>query len=43
MRVIKYSYSKPIVEKFPLQQALNLLVSVSMDASIEDWEEGDEL
>ena len=41
--VIKAPYIAPIAELVRVSQPLNLLVSVSIEAGIEDWEEGDEL
>lgn len=40
---IKLPYVAPVAELFAIPQTLNLLVSVSTEAGIEDWEEGDEL
>lgn len=42
-KVMKQIYITPIAEIIPFAQSLNLLVSVSVEAGIEDWEEGDEL
>lgn len=39
----KQCYFAPSIERMHLAQPLNLLVSVSMEGGIEDWEEGDEL
>lgn len=40
---IKAPYTAPIIEMLQIPQSLNLLVSVSVEAGIEDWEEGEEL
>lgn len=40
---IKRPYKAPLVEVFLCPKSLNVLVALSVEASIEDWEEGDEL
>lgn len=39
----KQVYSAPMVELIVCYQPLNLLVSMSGSAGIDDWEEGEEL
>lgn len=40
---MKRFYCMPLAELIQLAQPLNLLVSVSMEGGIDDWEEGEEL
>lgn len=40
---LKRAYKAPHIEAFLCSTPLNLLVSVSMETGIEDWEEGDDL
>lgn len=42
-KVAKTLYTAPVVEVLEFPQALNLLVSVSIEAGFDDWEEGEEL
>lgn len=42
-QVIKAPYTAPLAELIAIAQPLHLLVSVSVEAGIDDWEEGDEL
>lgn len=42
-QIIKAPYIAPMAEVITIPQALNLLVSVSVEAGFEDWEEGEEL
>lgn len=42
-KMIKEFYTAPVVEMILLPMPMNLLVSVSIDAGFEDWEEGEEL
>lgn len=39
----KQCYVAPLVEPIHLPSPLRLLVSISVEAGIEDWEEGEEL
>lgn len=40
---IKRPYRAPLVEVFLCSRPLSLLVALSAEGGIEDWEEGDEL
>lgn len=40
---LKTCYSIPRAERIHLQQSLHLLLSVSLEAGFDDWEEGEEL
>lgn len=42
-KMIKEFYTAPVAEMILLPMPMNLLVSVSIDAGFEDWEEGEEL
>lgn len=41
--MILYAYEAPSVEIIALKNALSLLVSISAQGAIEEWEEGEEL
>lgn len=43
MNVIKQAYTAPALEEISLSQPLNLLVSLSVEADLEDFEEGEYL
>lgn len=40
---IKRPYKAPLVDVFLFPRPLSLLVALSAEGSIDDWEEGDEL
>lgn len=42
-QVIKAPYTAPLAELIAIAQPLPLLVSVSVEAGFDEWEEGDEL